>query len=147
MVAYLLARPRLGPGLSQAGSGRVRHSHRRRHVPGWAGAPEGPEKLQTRRELLGRTKLPQGNHGQAAVAECVRACLKTQAGEGERPREPKYHGEGGEVRARGDARPPKRPFFKQALRGSWPVSVASAPRELPRDSSQSPNHVVALKAP
>ena len=52
-------------------SQRVRHSHRRRHAPGWAGAPEVPEKLQTRRELLGRTKLPQANHGQAAVAEWV----------------------------------------------------------------------------
>ena len=42
-------------------------------------------------------------------------CLKTQAGEGERPREPKYDSEAAEVRARGDARPPKRPVFRQAL--------------------------------
>jgi hypothetical protein len=30
MVAYRLAMPRLGPGLSQAGRGPVRHSRRRR---------------------------------------------------------------------------------------------------------------------
>jgi len=47
--------------------------------------------------------------------QILRACLKTQSGEGERPREPEYHWEEREVRARGDARPPKRPFLKQAL--------------------------------
>jgi len=44
------------------------------------------------------------------LKQALSACLKTQAGEGERPREPKFHWEGGEVRACGDARPPELAF-------------------------------------
>ena len=72
LVGYLLARPRLAPGLSQAGSGPVRHCLVADATPqAGQGRRRGRRGCRPGVGLLGRTKLPQGSHGQAAAAQCV----------------------------------------------------------------------------